>query len=254
MKRYSVFILCLLFISLIGFPAFSHANSINTEKDFKELEEQFNQLKEEFKKEQEEDFYKEDIFQILLENEQDSSSNLYNFITIFVVIITLFVTLAGIILTILLTKLKKHQEKINLVLDSKEFDDKITQIETRLIEMRLKERNQIKLELTNKFKHLINKTNGHIEQIESVRNGEIQLDENIDIEGILEKYEYDYLKSTVSSINSSFRITEDIDLMYEDDEEKDVVNPEEELESWYTDLYEIYEKLRTIHWNELIRV
>lgn len=253
MKRFSI-VLFLIIINSTVFSAKSMAAPTNTERNLEQLEEKIIRLEEEFRKEQEDNFYKEDIYQILLENEKDFSGSLYNFTTIFVIVITFFATIAGIILTVLLTRLKRHQDKINLVLDSKEFDDKLAQIEKRLIELRLRERNQYKSTVVSKFNRLAEGTYRHIEEIEEVKTGERKTEEGIDVHKILVENEYEYLRTGVSEIIKSFRRVEKIKLKYEDDFETDVVNPEEELEDFYEELEVFFEDLKNINWHKLFPV
>lgn len=228
-----------------------NANETETDKNEKRVTQslytQIEQLQNDIQSIKNEESKK--TYELLLQREKDISSSLYDFTMFFVVIITLFVTISGVAITVLLNKLNKHQKKINLVLNSKEFDEKLKQIENRLDKIRLKERENYKNEVISQIKKLIANIEEHIRRIEEAKdNSDVQ-----DVEKIKEEYDFKGLKLEAEKVISEFKILELVTLST-DDEISDSILPEEQLSQFAEQLIPLRDKLRKLDWQKLYPV
>lgn len=251
MKKHAIFYL--LIISLFFSMNVLNVNANETETDKNEkrvtqsLYTQIEQLQNDIQSIKNEESKK--TYELLLQREKDISSSLYDFTMFFVVIITLFVTISGVAITVLLNKLNKHQKKINLVLNSKEFDEKLKQIENRLDKIRLKERENYKNEVISQIKKLIANIEEHIRRIEEAKdNSDVQ-----DVEKIKEEYDFKGLKLEAEKVISEFKILELVTLST-DDEISDSILPEEQLSQFAEQLIPLRDKLRKLDWQKLYPV
>jgi uncharacterized membrane-anchored protein YhcB (DUF1043 family) len=189
--------------------------------------------------------HQNEINQLLLQREKDIASGLYNFVTIFIIVITFFVTVAGIIVGVLINKLTKHQKKIDLVLDSQEFDTKVSELEMKLASLRLRERENLKSQTVIFFNQAIQNLNDRITSIDLIlKSGKVP-----GAKEIAEKYEYDYHKMAVEDIVNTFKQLEKYKLEPEDDEDEYTTNSEEELLDCYKSLKRHSEEIEKIHFN-----
>ncbi|GIO09691.1 hypothetical protein J31TS6_57190 [Brevibacillus reuszeri] len=79
---------------------------------------------------------KEDLYKSIISLKEERATDLYN---ILMWVIAFFGVLIAIIVaggTYYASQLKKHQDKINLVLDSKQFDDKLGEIEATVLKLK----------------------------------------------------------------------------------------------------------------------
>jgi predicted PurR-regulated permease PerM len=250
-------IVCCIFCSLISFPFFVNANVknlnqnvINMKLEINHIKEEISDLKEEVDNNQTEKSTQKDTYELLLQREKDITSSLYDFTTMLVVVITFFVTIAGVIIGILITKLKKHQDKINLVLNSKEFDDKVKKIEDRLIELRLKERESYKSKIISEFNQTLSKVEANISSVESA----LQEDIVPNVQQLAKDYDFEYLKARVVETVDLFREFENNEISPEDDDDDDTINLEEDLASWLEELNYLDAQLKNLLWVEIYPV
>lgn len=147
-------LLLLLFVSFIVwnvYPYVDHAEETTTvstdqnndssklTKQIESIQADLKDLKED-KKFSTDSVSKEDLYQSLLDREKDVSSSLYNFTMFFFSFIALAVAIGVIYFGKLARDLKEHQKKVDLVMDSKEFDQKVTFIQEKITEFETKER------------------------------------------------------------------------------------------------------------------
>lgn len=83
---------------------------------------------------------KEDLYNALLDREKDVSSSLYNFTMFFVSFVALAVAIGVIYFGKLARDLKEHQKKVDLVMDSKEFDEKINYMYKKISDLEAKDK------------------------------------------------------------------------------------------------------------------
>lgn len=190
-----------------------------------------------------------ETYELLLQREKDISSSLYDFTMFFVVIITFFVTVLGVVISILLNKLNKHQKKINLVLNSKEFDEKLNQIEIRLDEFRLKERESKKEKVISKAHSYIEISDRHISAIDRAKTDAYVPN----AQQIMEQYNYEDLKSDAEKIIVEIQRLKNVTLSSED-ELSGTVLPEDELSQYVEQLSLILDKLQILNWHKLYPV
>jgi hypothetical protein len=179
----------------------------------------------------------EKMYQILIDREKDISSSLYNFLIVFVAIIGVFVAVSGTIIAVLMNKLSKHQKKIDMVLDSKEFDDQLNEIEKSLVSYRLKERKNNKNRVVKDFDYLGTRIN---EVVYDIQNIVKFYDANPRVEEILIEEEFEYLINSQEETERNFEEFKKIELKIEDDEDESTVNPEEELDGCFRNYETIY--------------
>lgn len=185
-------------------------------------------------------------YDVLLQREKDISSSLYDFTMFFVVLITLFVTITGVIISLLMYKLNNHQKKIDLVLNSKEFDEKLKQIENRIAEIRLRERESYKNKLISRIYSSIEMIDNHSRSIESLKN-------NSDFPNalqIIEQHNFEDLKLNAKKIMGEVKKFESVRLSDEDELSNDIL-PEEYLRQYDEKLSSIEDNLRTLLWHKL---
>ncbi|MDR4928926.1 hypothetical protein [Peribacillus simplex] len=150
MKKY-LFIFALLTLGLVDNDASAQTTAKPTNE---QLETKITELEKEVAEFKSVDELKSDMQDSLLNKEKDNSSNIYDATMLFIAIVSFFVAVGGIFIGLRINRLNNyqkkliayqkeltaHQNKINLVLDSKEFDKKVTDIEQRLATMRMQEK------------------------------------------------------------------------------------------------------------------
>ncbi|MDO6658678.1 hypothetical protein [Anaerobacillus sp. 1_MG-2023] len=226
MRKY-LFIFVLLLTFLIASPANAQTNS--NKEAIKELNNRITEIEEEIEELSNVDDLKSEMNDSLLNREKSLSDDMYSFLIAFVAIVSLFATAGGIILGYLVNRLGKHQKKIDLVLDSKDFDEKVTAIEQRLAAFRMRERlNEIAF-AKREFKSICKRIDGIVEDINYLKKDNL-MDKHT-LNEILSKYEWSYLLETYQEEIKNFKETKDIEISSEDDNELDYTNVEEELVS-----------------------
>ncbi len=218
-------------------------NTQNSEVSQKELENKISELEEQINLvEQNEEVSKDDLYKALLDREKDVSSGLFNFTIFFVGFVTLFVTIGAIVVTNLINKLKEHQKRIDLVIDSAEFDEKISKMEQRLEDFRFTIRIGKKKEAIERFNKAKNSVSNQIKDIRGLINSPAYV--HLRLSEIAEKYEFeDYIVEEVIDMISNFNEKSIQELGIFDDQDDSTVNLEEELEGDCEELESFLEDL-----------
>lgn len=242
MRKYIFVTLLLLSLSVLLIDSTVKAETINNgqfDAKVTELEKKVDDLKSEIQSSE-------------LDRQKNITSSLYNFTMLFIAIISFFVAVGGVILGLLINKLKAHQKKIDMVLDSKDFDDKVNAIEQRLVEIRMKERYSIISSAKRQFKTLCKEIEKIIFEVDYLKedNSLAFLDE------ILHRYEWDGLKSSYQKEKDNFLYLKGEEIRPSDDYEDDFTNVEEELEDYIGEiegLLETFEKIEKEIENNILK-
>ncbi|AIY73817.1 TPA: hypothetical protein ACLQU7_001324 [Bacillus tropicus] len=230
MRKY-FFIFTLLAVFFVGNPA-SATPINNNQETIKELKGKITELEGEIKKLKDIDDLKKDMNKSMLNAEKDNSSKIYNSSMFFIAIVALFITVAGIWIGYLINKLNSHQKKIDLVLDSKDFDNKVNAIEERLDDLRTRERKNIISSTKSQFKRFCKEIDEIISDVNLLKE---RVDNNI-LNEILTRHDWEYYISFYNDEKTEFIRIKDKEITPEDDEEVEYINLEEELVSHIKEL------------------
>ncbi|MBF7145189.1 coiled-coil domain-containing protein [Bacillus toyonensis] len=230
MRKYFV-IFTLLAVFFVGNPA-SATPINNNQETIKELKDKITELEGEIKKLKDIDDLKKDMNESMLNAEKDNSSKIYNSSMFFIAIVALFITVAGIWIGYLINKLNSHQKKIDLVLDSKDFDNKVNAIEERLDDLRTRERKNIISSTKSQFKRFCKEIDAIISDVNLLKE---RVDNNI-LNEILTRHDWEYYISFYNDEKTEFIRIKDKEITSEDDEEVEYINLEEELVSHIKEL------------------
>lgn len=137
MRKY-LFVFVLLSTFLIASPANAQTNS--DKEAIKELNNRITEIEEEIEELSNVDELKSEMNDSLLNREKDIADSLYNFLLVFIGVVTLFVTVIGTALSIFASRVQKREKEIEAILNSQEFNEKVNAIEQRLEDLRMKER------------------------------------------------------------------------------------------------------------------
>jgi preprotein translocase subunit SecG len=228
MKKKIFGLLFFLIIFLLGNPSQAattnqEENKANQEVKIEELQKEIDELKGKKDKE----VSKEDLYKALLEREKDIASSLYNFTTIFVAVIALMVAVGSILFGIYANKLRKHQKRIDLVIDSKQLDDKIAEMEKKVEELRFSQRLEKKEEAIQRFNETKRIVNVRIRYIREQLINPIY--SSFNLKSIADEHEFEgYLAPAVIELITEFEKKKTKELSAFDDQE-DYVNLEDEL-------------------------
>lgn len=185
-----------------------------------QLKNQITELEKEIDELKNVDELKSDMQDSLLSKEKDNSSKIYNASIWFITVVGLFVAAGGIYLTYFSNKIAKHQKKINMVLDSKEFDRKVTDIEQRIANMRMREKMTRISYAKRQFRILC-------KEIEDIRSEINYFIEREGVNEILIKNNWDDTISSYPTVKEQFIDRQDIQitpLEKADDNENDYEN------------------------------
>ena len=206
-----------------------------------ELEDQIKEL------ENENEVTVTDMYTTLLNQEKQVSSKLYDFVMVFISVIVLFVTVAGIYLSFLFRRLGKHQKKIDLVLDSKDFDKKVNEIEKRLASLRMKERESKKSLAIHRCETICMDIGRLVHKINIMKARPGILIESAVMEKILEENEWNDLLSTFQKEHSDFIDLSKKEITFEDDEDEGQENLEDDLSSYADNFESMLKEFEKVH-------
>jgi len=176
-------------------------DSSKLNKEIQDLKEEIKVLKED-KKLSTDTMSKEDLYKALLDREKDVSSGLYNFTMFFVSFIALAVAIGVIYFGKLGRDLKEHQKKIDLVMDSKEFDEKMSKLQKKLSEVEAKERLASEKSLERYIKDCIKRTEFVINDIDDLMTKDFFTPK---MSEILKREEYDFHKYGLSDLKKRYK-------------------------------------------------
>lgn len=187
-----------------------------------------------------------ELYQVIIENEKNYSEKIVNFSMLLIGAITFLATIAGILITIYGVKIKRsldeHQEKINLVLNSKKFDNKIQSIDEKLKRLRILERKIKRYDLNNEYKSLSTDIHGYSEYINLYKKSPIK-------EQILLKNEYEHLIEEIRNLSKGFCEKMESELTDENDSDENYLSIEEEMEAKLEELEACRDELIKIYNN-----
>ncbi|PFP09387.1 hypothetical protein COJ90_21015 [Priestia megaterium] len=144
---------------------------------------------------------KEDLYNALLDREKDVSSSLYNFTMFFVSFVALAVAIGVIYFGKLARDLKEHQKKIDLVMDSKEFDEKMSNLQKKLSEVEAKERLASEKSLERYIKDCVKRAELVVIDIYELKKKDFFTEEAFEI---LQRSKYTYYKNYLASLNRRY--------------------------------------------------
>ncbi|MFB5936457.1 hypothetical protein ACE8FZ_24715 [Peribacillus frigoritolerans] len=205
------------------------------EKGITELEKEINELKSV-------DELKSDMQDSILNKEKDNSSKIYNASIWFITVVGLFVGVGGIYLTYFSNKLAKHQKKINMVLDSKDFDRKVTDIEQRLVDIRLKERERIVSNAKRQFENRCKSIDKLIEDV--INSYNYSVIKHLLRDTVVDNLEYS--KMQYEDVKLRFMELKDTEITPQNDQEEGYENIEDELVSYVEELEGLLENFERI--------
>jgi adenylosuccinate synthase len=244
MRKY-LFLFALLALLLVGNDASAQTTAKPTNE---QLEAQITELEKEIEELKSVDELKSDMQDSLLNKEKDKASNIYNASMWFIAAIGVLVAVGGLSLTYFSNKIAKHQKKIELVLDSKDFDNKVEaidnkveSIEQRLATIRFEERLNTISTAKRQFKTLCKEIDKIISDVQIAKEHKIM--ENDDLEEILGRdtdgdYGFDDYVSSYERVKKEFIAMAGYEITPMDD-----VENEETVEEALTDDIEDLESL-----------
>lgn len=246
-KRVAV-ILLVLTIAWNYFPCIYHAednttesssqtNNSNNNKEIESIKKDLKEIKDD------DELKKEDLYQALLDREKDVSSSLYNFTMFFIAVIALIVSVGVIYFAKVAKDLNTHQKKIDLVLDSSTFDQKVVTIEETLARIRFNERLNIKKNSERIIKNNIRVMEKIILTMDVFVEAGLASDT---IKNFLNQSDYEYIKISLSELKDTFNTLSQREMTPLDDEDDSFVNLEEEYQSMEIDSELLFNKLDEI--------
>ncbi|MGM0887179.1 MAG: hypothetical protein ACQEW5_09455 [Bacillota bacterium] len=233
MKKY-LFIFALLTLLLVDNDASAQTAAKPTNEQLKaqitELEKEVGELKSV-------DELKSDMNDSLLNKEKDNSSKIYNATMLFIAVVSFFVSVGGIAFTYFFNKIAKHQKKIDLVLDSKDFDNKVDAIEQRLSDMNLRVEKNIISNAKRQCKSLCKEIDLIISDVHHAKeNNVIEYEE---LEDILAKHDW-------NNITRTYIFKKEVFIEIQDTHNYEIVD----LFEWFEVLYENFDKISKEMYNQ----
>lgn len=212
MKKKLLLLLLVSFIVWNVYPYVDHAEGTTTvstdqnndpsklNKQIESIQSDLKDLKED-KKLSTDTMSKEDLYNALLDREKDVSSSLYNFTMFFVSFVALAVAVGVIYFGKLARDVKEHQKKIDLVLDSTEFDEKMNHLQKKLSQMEAKERTANGKYLERYIKDFLKRAEFVIKDIDELIARDFSTPK---IEGILKQKGFSTLKNRLSIVQDAY--------------------------------------------------
>ncbi|CAH0283106.1 hypothetical protein [Peribacillus sp. Bi134] len=252
MRKHLFLFALLLTLLLVGNDASAQTTAKPTNE---QLEAQITELEKEIEELKSVDELKSDMQDSLLNKEKDKASNIYNASMWFIAAIGVLVAVGGLSLTYFSNKIAKHQKKIELVLDSKDFDNKVEaidnkveSIEQRLATIRFEERLNIISTAKRQFKTLCKDIDKIIADVKITKEHKVMDIE--DLEEILNRdadgdYGFNDFISEYERVKKDFIETSGHEITPMDDEENEETVEEallddiEDLESLLEDFERI---------------
>lgn len=255
MKKYLFIFALLLTLLLVDNDASAQTTAKPTNEQLEakitELEKGITELEKEVAELKSVDELKSDMQDSLLNSEKDNSSKIYNASIWFITVVGLFVGVGGIYLTYFSNKLAKHEKKINMVLDSKDFDSKVEDIEQRLATIRFEERLNTISTVKRQFKTLCKEIDKIISDVEIAKEHNVMDIE--DLEEILNRdndgYDFNYYISEYERVKNDFIEMVGHEITPMDDEEdgetveESLLDDIEDLESFLENFEEVEKEI-----------
>lgn len=242
--------------SYVSFAEETKAVSTDQNKDSSKLTKQIENLQEEIKDLKEDKKFstdsvsKEGLYQSLLDREKDVSSSLYNFTMFFFSFIALAVAVGVIYFGKLARDLKEHQKKVDLVMDSKEFDEKINYMYKKISDLEARDKYLTKKGHEKNITSWMKTIGQAVEVIESLPSN-TEFHSSQDIKDILyfegyAKWEDEYLiyKNDLKSLLQDEKELEEKGLKPGDNSFEDILARYKVLEARSEDLLSKVEKIK----------